>query len=71
MKKAPKTLAEMRAAAYAAFADHETDIKTNPEYNSKSGKRHPLSRPMTHQQACTMKSKFTQHDGRHIEIEQV
>lgn len=39
--------------------------------NSKSGKRHPLSRPMSHQQACTMKSKFTRHEGRHIEIEQV
>ncbi len=33
-KQAPKTLAEMRAAAYAAFDAHESDMKTNPEYKA-------------------------------------
>lgn len=31
-KKPAPTLAELRAAAYAAFDAHEHDMKTNPEY---------------------------------------
>lgn len=30
--KTTKTLAELRAAAYAAFDAHKADMKSNPEY---------------------------------------
>lgn len=40
--------------------------------NERSGFKVRLnSAPLTHQQACTMKSKFTPHPARRIQLEEV
>lgn len=39
MTKPTKTLAELRAAAYAAFDAHESDMATNPEYKAVADKQ--------------------------------